>query len=403
MTLVLKFASGRATTKAMYLNFRRTARALLLAASMTGMLAAPAAADVYVSESFTGATAPGWTLSGTAVLTSAAGGVDAGGSGWLRLTAAGTSQTGAAIYNTAFSSTQGVVAEFDAVEWGGTGADGISFFLLDGTVGTPQLGAFGQGLGYANSCDEDGLTKGYVAVGLDAWGNFSEGTSLFKNGPGRVPQSFTIRGPGNGRNASASGTQYGFLAKHTLPAGQTLDGTSRGDVHRYSLYISPDRKVSLSWRPTAGGAWQSLLTDVVIPGVAPSTFKLGFSGSTGGATNLHEVRNLVVGPPVNLTVSNSGGGLYAARSSSVSYTVVATNEGPNAATGAQVDDTVPAALENVTWTCTGAGGASCATPSGTGNAITTLADLPVRRRRHAEHHGQRPGAPPRARSPIPHR
>ena len=60
----------------------------------------------------------------------------------------------------------------------------------------------------------------------------------------------------------------------------------------------------------------------------------------------------------------------------LTYTIQVSNlNGPQAITGATVTDTLPATLTGTTWTCTGAGGATC-TASGTGN-INDLVNLPV--------------------------
>ncbi|HEV2799849.1 MAG TPA: hypothetical protein VGW12_05095 [Pyrinomonadaceae bacterium] len=62
---------------------------------------------------------------------------------------------------------------------------------------------------------------------------------------------------------------------------------------------------------------------------------------------------------------------------SVTYTVVVSNAGPDTANGALVTDTVPAALSGVSWTCgSPVGGATCGAASGTGNNISTTANLP---------------------------
>ena len=62
--------------------------------------------------------------------------------------------------------------------------------------------------------------------------------------------------------------------------------------------------------------------------------------------------------------------------SSLTYTIVVTNHGPQAVANATVSDTIPAALGNVTWTCTiTTGTGNCDDPSGTGNTITTTVDL----------------------------
>ncbi|KAB8141593.1 DUF11 domain-containing protein [Chloroflexia bacterium SDU3-3] len=58
------------------------------------------------------------------------------------------------------------------------------------------------------------------------------------------------------------------------------------------------------------------------------------------------------------------------------YTVTVHNAGPSDVTGARVQDTVPAALSGVTWSCavtTGTG--ACTSPTGSGNAIDTLVNL----------------------------
>jgi uncharacterized repeat protein (TIGR01451 family) len=62
----------------------------------------------------------------------------------------------------------------------------------------------------------------------------------------------------------------------------------------------------------------------------------------------------------------------------VTYTIVVSNAGPDAATGAIVTDTVPASLSGVTWTCgSPTNGATCAAASGSGNSISTTANLPA--------------------------
>jgi uncharacterized repeat protein (TIGR01451 family) len=62
----------------------------------------------------------------------------------------------------------------------------------------------------------------------------------------------------------------------------------------------------------------------------------------------------------------------------VTYTVVVSNAGPDAVTGAIVTDTVPALLSGVTWTCgSPVNGATCGAASGSGNSISTTANLPA--------------------------
>lgn len=53
------------------------------------------------------------------------------------------------------------------------------------------------------------------------------------------------------------------------------------------------------------------------------------------------------------------------------YIITVTNNGPGAATGATVSDTIPSELTNVTWTCSASAGSSC-TASGNGNINDTV-------------------------------
>ncbi|GAB7184513.1 hypothetical protein ATKI12_4344 [Kitasatospora sp. Ki12] len=57
----------------------------------------------------------------------------------------------------------------------------------------------------------------------------------------------------------------------------------------------------------------------------------------------------------------------------LTYTIVVKNEGPSDAVGTSVRDTLPASIQNFTWSCTATGGSSCGgTASGTGNINTTV-------------------------------
>ena len=58
----------------------------------------------------------------------------------------------------------------------------------------------------------------------------------------------------------------------------------------------------------------------------------------------------------------------------MTYTITASNAGPDPVTGGTVADTFPAVL-TCTWTCVGAGGGTC-TASGSGNINDTV-NLPV--------------------------
>ena len=77
----------------------------------------------------------------------------------------------------------------------------------------------------------------------------------------------------------------------------------------------------------------------------------------------------------DLSITKTDGVTTAPPGGSVTYTITASNAGPDAVTGATVADTFPAIL-TATWTCVGAGGGTC-TASGSGNINDSTVNLPV--------------------------
>src|SRR6185312_11451999 len=122
----------------------------------------------------------------------------------------------------------GLQMDFDQAQYGGSGADGISFFLSDGSRQLTTTGASGAALGYSTSGGQPGVTGGYLGVGLDAWGFFKnsdiEGADCAGTNPydrTRVPNVVSLRGPGDGTSG------YCLLdSTLTAPSGpSTLPGT----------------------------------------------------------------------------------------------------------------------------------------------------------------------------------
>jgi type IV pilus assembly protein PilY1 len=100
----------------------------------------------------------------------------------------GHNQFGAIISGNTFSSTAGVQVTFKTVTYrgdslgtGGDGADGISFFLMDGSM-PPNVGQYGGSLAYTCSNQNanlgyGGIVGGYVGLGIDEYGNFLNGST----------------------------------------------------------------------------------------------------------------------------------------------------------------------------------------------------------------------------------
>ena len=341
--------------------------ALLLLSLLTWMT--PAHAQFKITQSFTGTSAPGWTLDDNAILTAPS--IDAPGSGWLQLTQAVGNQKGSALYTTgSFSSNQSIAIEFNFVAWGGTGADGISVFLYDSTQ--DMTGAeFGGGLGYC------GGAGGYIGIALDEYGNFSNNfqNCVMGGGPGyKVPESLVIRGPVSQNNI--------YQTAIAVPGGIDNPGVAtRPSAKSLIVTLVPATvgyNISVQFRPSLASAYQTLLSNFNFPYAAPATLSLGFSGGTGGRTNFHEIQAVVASNPDAIQVTASGPAQLAP-GNTVTYTVVLTNNGPAVVSGTDAPtlvDTLPAGIGNVTWTCVGTAGAVCAA-SGSGNVNTSAFTLPA--------------------------
>jgi len=288
-----------------WLSMLRPLPSLVIAAAILVVLALllagpqPALADTFpITESFRyNTTGSGWILGGNAILTG--GTIDPAGDGWLRLTSKATNQKGYAIYNQAFDSSRGLPVTFEYLSWGGTGADGLTFFLYDGSVpsSTFKTGGYGGSLGYAQRCGINGLTGGYVGIGIDEFGNFSNPTECRSGGPGRRPSAVAVRGPGSGMSG------YTYLTGATAP--QRLDVpnvSTRPDVNgsgyrKVQIDITPDNgtySITVKIQFGASGALQTIVGPYRLPQAPPATLKMGFAASTGASTNYHEIRNLTV-------------------------------------------------------------------------------------------------------------
>ncbi|MEG4403606.1 DUF4347 domain-containing protein, partial [Microcoleus sp. MON2_D5] len=300
---------------------------------------------------------------------------DPRGSGTLRLTSNNFDEAAFVIYNNPISATEGLRVTFDFFAYNrGTvvdqqnnllGADGISFFLIDGTATPTQAGGFGGSLGYAQNNRGGivpGIVGGYLGVGLDEFGNYSASQS---GAGGRVNTNAAAPG---GFLADAVGlrgsqsTSYNFLTSTVVPGGIDNKDTSIRTEAKRSVQVTlfpttsatPNR-LTVAFDLNSNGTFDAGETLLDIPnlatinGAVPPTFKFGFAASTGGNTNIHEVNNVIVQsidePALKADVSIvKKGPLYAIPNSTITYTITSTNNGPNNAESVLIQDPLPEGL-----------------------------------------------------------
>jgi uncharacterized repeat protein (TIGR02543 family) len=254
---------------------------------------------------------PAIALSQSTTLPGCSNNPDVSGSGSLFLTSNDNQQAGTMLYNQALSTTGGLDISFFQAQYGGTGADGISFFVKDGTKTDLTVGQPGGNLGYK------GIPGALFAVGFDSYGNWMNqgyGDSACTNNIlGGVPKALAVRGPDT--SVSKDGTSGfcilpgGFVAPNGA-IGSDYFGTgsdTRTSAARPvrilvdpSTYTNPKIRVYM-WK--SGSLTQDLTTAPIQLTVdqpaeykAAGTFKFGFSSSTGGAKDIHAIWGLEIAP-----------------------------------------------------------------------------------------------------------
>jgi uncharacterized repeat protein (TIGR01451 family) len=294
--------------------------------------------------------------------------IDQPGSGVLRITSSRNNQAGFIFNNQPIPSSNGLIITFDTYQYGGTGADGISFFLIDGTQAPPtRAGAFGGSLGYAQRTGVPGLVNGYIGIGFDAFGNYSNGDEGRNGGvPGanlgnRIPDAISIRGSESSNYLYLTGTP-------TLPFSLDSPQTTRSDaiLRKVRIVLTPNNRVSVELDNGAGFVTiipSFDLTSVPGQGPLPSQLLFGFAASTGDQTNINEIRSFqITTVPPNLSLAKTAVTNPFTVGQTAVYNLQVQNA-PNAgSTGGAitVTDTLPAGLSFVSatgtdWLCTASG------------------------------------------------
>ncbi|WP_443135063.1 DUF7507 domain-containing protein, partial [Kitasatospora sp. CB01950] len=271
--------------------------------------------------------------------------------GYLRLTDSSNDRNAAVLFDQALPAGNGLDVTFDQWQYGSTTpvtpADGISFFLVNGDVSLKHPGAFGGSLGYAQKLPDDdpglsilpGVDGGYLGVGLDVLGNYFGDWEHRGNGcptrspagtgfriPAPGPNMVTVRGPGHDVEGYCFLTATTGNFSTTGPWPSTLPGTLQGPLTSLPVGVTPSEAqtllepsrrrvhVHLTAAPAPvltvtidfdDGTGPHQVLSAPAPQPVPATYKFGFAGSTGLFTDVHLIRNVVIGtdrplPELNL-------------------------------------------------------------------------------------------------------
>ncbi|AEE47608.1 Ig-like domain-containing protein [Cellulomonas fimi] len=223
------------------------------------------------------------------------GAADAAGNGTLRLTANVNNQAGFLLYDKALPTKAGLDITFNEYQYGGTQADGITFFLTDGQYTLSSAGAFGGSLGYHHqTTGSNGVAHALLGIGLDVYGNYTVETNdtatcgttyaastLQKN-------TVAVRGPGNGK------TGYCLLgAAAPAPQLNHRSGATRPTPVQVRIVVDPPSTPSPKVRVSLDGTQVTVVDQPALLASTP-TFKFGWGASTGGQNDFHEINFLTV-------------------------------------------------------------------------------------------------------------
>lgn len=211
-----------------------------------------------------------------------------------------------------------VVVEFDYYVYGGSGADGIAVTFSDASI-SPAPGGYGGSLGYANRDSINGFAGGWLGIGLDEYGNYPNSTESRRGYPtgytppaganaaaGAYAHSVAVRGSGSGQTSG-----YNLLANSGVIS--PVLTTTNAVPHRYKITMDHSNSINalVSVERNSGSGFSTVIPAFDVKKInsgqsaVPANLLLSFTGSTGSATNFHEIGNVQVCATSAVTVGGS--------------------------------------------------------------------------------------------------
>ncbi|MCU1448756.1 MAG: hypothetical protein JWP02_926, partial [Acidimicrobiales bacterium] len=161
---------------------------------------------------------------------------------------------------------------------------------------------------------------------------------------------------------------------YSTPASVTVTGGNAADT--FTVTPSSDIAFTVNGNPPTTSPGDTLtvdLTGTTSPTLSDSGGSGNYTFGNRQAVNFTSIES-VNGP--DLAITKTDGKTSAAPGAQDTYTIVATNNGPAAASGVKITDTFPATFTSVSYTAVATGTATGFTASGTGN-IADTASMPA--------------------------
>ena len=235
----------------------------------------------------------------------------------------------------------------------GTVAPSATGTLLDKVTVAPPSGTTDP-IGANNSAtDTDG-----VSVQADLSVSNSDGTTTAAPG---ASTTYTVLvsnlGPSNATGATVADTLPPAVGSDSWTGSNGTSGT--GSLHT-TVSLPTGGSVTYTIAAAIGQAASGTLTNT-----ATVTAPAGLTDGNTANNSATDTDTLV--PTTDLAITDTDGVASVVPGTTVTYTIVATNNGPLTATGAVIHDTLPAAVSSATWT-----GPNGTSGSGAINTTVTL-------------------------------
>ena len=169
-------------------------------------------------------------------------------------------------------------------------------------------------------------------------------------------------------DSAPAGTTFTSWSCAAAPGAACADPTGTGDI---STTVDLVSGASVTFTVTAA-------LDAATTGTVTNTAVVS---PPGGVTDPNPTNNTASDTDTmvlvaDLSITKTDGSATVTPGGVVSYTIIASNDGPSDVIGATVADLLPAGVTGGTWSCAGAGGGQCASSAGAA-PINQLVNLPV--------------------------
>jgi uncharacterized repeat protein (TIGR01451 family) len=232
-------------------------------------------------------------------------------------------------------------------------------FITNTAVVAPPPGVIDPTPGNNTSSDNDPLTPlaDLQIVKDDGVGSVVPGTQTTY----RI--TVTNAGPSAVSGATVSDTLPPALTNATWTCATCAPTSGSGNINT-SVSLLPGQSVVI------------LLTGTVAADASGNIVNVASVTPPAGVTDTLPNNNVftdtnTLNPQADLQIAKTNNVNAVVPGTLVTYTVVVTNAGPSAVTGARITDTIPANLLNTGWVCVAGSGATCPTPA-SGSAMNNL-------------------------------